>query len=45
MGLLENTRYPEVKALLNSLLSYMDSDAFVPDQEMDAEALSRLFQA
>ncbi len=45
MGLLENTRYPEVKALLNSLLSYMDSDAFAPDQEMDAEALSRLFQA
>ena len=34
MGLLENLQYPEVTALLNSILRYMDSDAFQPAQTL-----------
>lgn len=34
MGLLEWQHYPEVNALINSILQYMDSDEFAPEQEL-----------
>lgn len=39
MGLLENQQYPEVRALLNSLLCYMDSDRFNPESVMTMDEL------
>ena len=44
MGLLERMQYPEVRALLNSLYTYMASDTFDPAQDLDEETLSGLFR-
>ncbi len=43
MGLLENTQYPEVRALLNSLYVYMDSDRFDPEQTVSVETIRGFF--
>ncbi len=43
LGLLERTQYPEARALLASLLSYMSGDDFQPAQELDKEVLSGFF--
>ena len=34
MGLLQMQEYPEVRALLQSILDYMDSEAFHPEQQL-----------
>ena len=40
MGLMENKAYPEVRALIDSILSYMASEKFSPKQEMSLDTLS-----
>lgn len=42
MGLEEKCEYPEVRAMLKSIYSYMNSDDFNPRQELTEEALKRL---
>lgn len=37
MGLLEKQAYPEVRALMNSLLQYMNSSNFAPTQTLDQD--------
>lgn len=44
MGLMEHTQYPEVRALLNSLLRYMDSPEFTPQQELTIPQLRSFFE-
>ena len=44
MGLLERTQYPEVRALINSLLNYMSGDDFAPQQELPSETLQGFFK-
>ena len=39
MGLCENRAYPEARALTRSILEYMNSPAFQPDQELTMEEL------
>ncbi len=39
MGLCEGMEYPEVRALAQSILDYMNSPAFAPDQEVTPEEL------
>ncbi len=38
MGLLDNLAYPEVRALLQSILNYMASEAFKPEQDLQEVA-------
>lgn len=42
MGLHQIQQYPEARALLHAIYSYMDSDEFVPEQEMMEEELKEL---
>ena len=35
LGLLEKQQYPEIRAFLYSVLSYMTSDSFEPKQQLD----------
>ncbi|MBQ8541557.1 MAG: hypothetical protein IJ435_08820 [Clostridia bacterium] len=42
MGLLEKTHYPEVRAMLKSIFSYMNSDSFNPKQKLTKEQLKSL---
>lgn len=42
VGLLENMRHPEVKALYRSILSYMAGPEFAPAQELRPEELGAL---
>ncbi len=42
MGLKENMKYPEVRALLTSIYRYLESFDFSPSQEMRAEELKRI---
>ncbi|MCR5006841.1 MAG: hypothetical protein K6A77_13160 [Clostridiales bacterium] len=44
MGLLERTQYPEVRALIDSLLTYISGDRFDPQQELSIEALQDFFK-
>lgn len=44
MGLHQCQQYPEARALLNAIYEYMDSDAFMPKQEMTVEELKALFE-
>ncbi|MBQ6408526.1 MAG: hypothetical protein IJJ64_10885 [Butyrivibrio sp.] len=44
MGLQNLQKYPEARALLGSIYAYMDSDKFMPSEEMSAEAVESLFQ-
>jgi len=40
MGLLQKQQYPEARALLRSILSYMESDFFAPDQIIREDVLA-----
>ena len=42
MGLRFKQEYPEVKALLNSILTYMNTDQFTPNQEITCQEISQL---
>ena len=42
MGLCEGREYPEVRALTQSILDYMNSPAFAPEQEIAPEELSAI---
>ena len=42
MGLLEQTEYPEVSALLQSIVNYMASDKFNPPQVMELNSLKKI---
>lgn len=42
MGLLEKQEYPEVRALTNSIIMYMDSQEFEPAQEISLEVLKNI---
>lgn len=42
MGLQNLQRYPEARALLSSIYQYMDSEEFVPEQEMSLEEIETL---
>lgn len=44
MGLHQCQQYPEARALLNAIYEYMDSDVFMPKQEMTVEELKALFE-
>ena len=44
MGLHQSQQYPEVRALLEAVYAYMDSDVFMPEQEMTVEELKALFE-
>lgn len=44
MGLQDLMKYPEARALLKGIYSYMDSDKFEPKQEMSVEAVLSLFE-
>ncbi len=44
-GLAEGAKYPECRALLAEIYSYMASDAFRPSQELSEEVLRNLFQS
>lgn len=39
MGLMEKQRYPEVRSLLYNILRHMDSQEFIPEQEISLEVL------
>ncbi len=41
MGLLEKREYPEVRAMIKSILQYMDSEAFSPKQELCIEEIEK----
>lgn len=45
MGLLYSQQYPEIKALLHSILNYMASQDFRPNQELSMEEVSSIFGA
>lgn len=42
MGLLEKQEYPEVKALTNSILNYMNSKEFAPEQVLSLDMLKKI---
>lgn len=42
MGLLEKQEYPEVRAMLRSIYSYMNSNSFNPTQELTKEDLEKI---
>ena len=42
MGLCEGMEYPEVRALAQSILDYMNAPAFAPDQEVTPEELKAI---
>jgi len=42
MGLHEKTGYPEVRALIRSIVHYMESNAFCPKREISVEALKEM---
>ncbi len=42
MGLQNLQEYPEAKALLSAIYKYMDSDLFLPEQEMSMETIASL---
>jgi len=42
MGLQDLQQYPEARALLHAIYTYLDSDAFVPEQELSPEEVRRL---
>ena len=42
MGLLEKTQYPEVRAMLGSIYSYMESDSFCPKQTVSEKTLRKI---
>ena len=44
MGLLEKQQYPEVRALLRSILNYMNSEEFEPKQTLSVEELNEIIQ-
>lgn len=44
MGLHQIQQYPEARALLHAIYMYMDSEAFMPEEEMTAEELKALFE-
>ncbi|MGF7142753.1 hypothetical protein HNQ56_001171 [Anaerotaenia torta] len=44
MGLLEKQEYPEVRALTKSIIRYMNSQEFVPGQELSLEMLGKLIR-
>lgn len=44
MGLLEHQEYPEVRALTNSIISYMNSEEFAPKQNVSLELLKSLLK-
>lgn len=41
MGLMEKLEYPEARALFNSIVAYMDSEAFAPE-ELSKEVLKKI---
>lgn len=42
MGLQNLQQYPEARALLNSIYTYLGSEKFAPEQELDAELIASL---
>jgi len=42
MGLKENLEYPEVRALLNSIYEYMESDKFRPEQSIEIDEIKKM---
>lgn len=42
MGLQDLQKYPEAKALLNSIYQYMESENFMPKQELKIEELQSI---
>ena len=42
MGLLETQEYPEVRAMTRSILNYMGSGEFIPDQVLSDKTISEL---
>ena len=45
MGLMESVRYPEVQALMQSIVNYMAGDHFHPLQEISRQALNEISPA
>ena len=44
MGLQDLQQYPEARALLAAIYSYLDSDSFRPEQELSMEALEKMIR-
>ncbi len=44
MGLLEKQEYPEVRALTNSIIHYMNSNDFKPKQDLELDMLRKIIQ-
>lgn len=42
MGLLEQQEYPEVRALTHAIMDYMNSNNFIPKQELDIEIVRKI---
>lgn len=42
MGLQDLQKYPEARALLNSIYRYLESEEFAPEQEIGAEVIEKL---